>query len=32
MTIDDNFLFAQKLVSNAKRLKTEHLALVSSTT
>lgn len=31
MTIDDNFLFAQKLVSNAKRLKTEHLALVSST-
>lgn len=31
MTVDDNFLFAQKLVSNAKRLKTEHLALVSST-
>jgi hypothetical protein len=32
MTVDDHFLFAQKLASNAKRLKTEHLSLVSSTT
>jgi hypothetical protein len=29
ITIDDNFLFAQKLVSNAKRIKTEHLAMAN---